>query len=399
MTEFSLIVKSLLRAKVVPILIVLQLGLSVAIVSNITFFIVSRAAEISKPTGIDHEQLGRIQYKHDNDALLHSELVSQDLNYLRSRNDVHSVTPISAVPLSNSGSNTKYKASLSAEVDFDAQTMFGDEMLIKTLGVKVLEGRDFYAVEAEILKQENMPTQMTAIISQSMAETLYPNESAIGKQMYSGGTGYNIIAVVSDSLGYWPTWEYTHNMVYLVKMPTWRMTYYLIKSDSTELETVLSESLETLKDLEFERSVSLPVTLSSLLRRTYNNQYSMIYILSIVAAMLVMVNILGIFGLTTFWVSQRKKQIGIRRALGASKAVITQYFLVENAIIVVAATVFGGLIAYSANGYLMKTYAIQMLPLGYVPVAGALTLLVTLAAAYSPARKAAEVSAIEAVAE
>ena len=399
MSEISLILKSLLRSKVVPALIVLQLALSVAIVSNITFFIVERVAQISRPTGLDHEKLGPISYKHDNDEILHQQLVDQDLEYLKSRPDVSGVSVVSGIHLSNGGMNVRYKSTPDSDVEFLTQLLYSDENIVDNLGLTLLEGRNFNATDVGIYKSEDMPTEASILISKSFAEMVFPGESAVGKQLYAGDNSATVIGVVSDSIGFYTTWEHTYSMVYHVRMPAWAVQYYLIKTDTGNIDQVLSESIEALKDLEFERSVSNPKSMSSLLRRSYNNQYSMIYILSFVTLMLIFVNILGIVGLTTFWVNQRRKQIGIRRALGASKAAITQYFLIENGLLVATSAVFGGFFAYGASGYMMKTFSMQMLPLSYVPIASIVILFVTLAAALNPALKAAEVSPVEAVAD
>ncbi len=399
MSEISLILKSLLRSKVVPLLIILQLALSVAIVSNVTFFIVERATEISRPTGLDHEYLGRIVYKHDNEAIPNQQLVAQDLEYLKSRPGITGASIVSGVPLSNSGMGSRYKSSPDSPQNFDTQQMYSDENIVDTLGLSVLEGRDFNPSEGEIHPSEEPAKNTVALISKSYAEMVFPGESAIGKQLYSGGGSITVIGVVSDAIGFYTTWEHTYNMVYLASTPAWAVQNYLIKTDTMDVDQMLAESLEGLKDLEFERSVSAPISMTSLLRKSYNNQYSMIYILSVVTIMLVLVNVLGIVGLTTFWVNQRRKEIGIRRALGASKAAITQYFLIENAFLVLTAAVLGGLIAYGASGYLMKTFSLQMLPFSYVPIASIVILFVTLAAALNPALKAAEVSPVEAVAD
>ncbi|PCK02273.1 MAG: hypothetical protein COA42_22230 [Alteromonadaceae bacterium] len=399
MSEISLILKSLLRSKVVPLLIILQLALSIAIVSNVTFFIFERVTQISRPTGLDHQNIGKIVYKHDNDEILHRQLINRDLTFLNSRPGITSASIASGVPLSNGGMDSRYKSSPDSDLEFQTQQLYSDDKIVETLGLTLLEGRNFNSTDVGIYRPEDLPTDTTALISKSLADIIFPGGSAVGKQIYSGDTTVTVVGVVSDSIGFYVTWEHVHNMVYLASIPTWAAQYYLIKTDTTNVDQVLSESIEALKDLEFERSVSNPKSMSSLLRRSYNSQYSMIYILSLVTLMLVFVNVLGIVGLTTFWVNQRRKQIGIRRALGASKAAITQYFLIENTLLVLAAAILGGFIAYSVSGYLMRTFSMQMLPLSYVPIASIVILFVTLAAALHPALKAAEVSPVEAVAD
>ena len=87
----------------------------------------------------------------------------------------------------------------------------------------------------------------------------------------------------------------------------------------------------------------------------------------------VVVTGLGIVGLASFWVAQRHKQIGIRRALGATRTDILRYFQTENFLIVTLGVVLGVLLAVGLNLLLMKPYELPRLPLWYLPV-GALAL-------------------------
>jgi putative ABC transport system permease protein len=92
-----------------------------------------------------------------------------------------------------------------------------------------------------------------------------------------------------------------------------------------------------------------------------------------VIAALLLVTALGIVGLASFWVQQRRRQIGIRRAIGATRGDILRYFQTENFLIVTIGIVLGMLLAYVLNLLLMTHYELPRLPLYYLPV-GALVL-------------------------
>ena len=106
---------------------------------------------------------------------------------------------------------------------------------------------------------------------------------------------------------------------------------------------------------------------------------------------LLLVTALGIIGLASFWVQQRTKQIGVRRALGATRGQILRYFQTENFLLASIGIALGMLLAFAINQLLMGKYEMARLPLYYLP-AGAL-LLWTLGqlAVYAPARRAASV--------
>jgi putative ABC transport system permease protein len=90
-------------------------------------------------------------------------------------------------------------------------------------------------------------------------------------------------------------------------------------------------------------------------------------------------------------VQQRTKQIGVRRALGATRGQILRYFQIENFLLATVGIVIGMLLAYAINQLLMGRYELPRLPLVYLPV-GALALwFLGQVAVYGPARRAAMV--------
>jgi len=107
---------------------------------------------------------------------------------------------------------------------------------------------------------------------------------------------------------------------------------------------------------------------------------------------LLLVTALGIVGLASFWVAQRRKQIGIRRAIGATRSDILHYFQTENFLIVTFGIVLGMVLAFALNVVLMKFYELPHLPLVYLPI-GALVLWgLGQLAVLGPALRAADVS-------
>jgi putative ABC transport system permease protein len=110
-----------------------------------------------------------------------------------------------------------------------------------------------------------------------------------------------------------------------------------------------------------------------------------------VALTVVIVTVIGIMGLTGFWVQKRTRQIGIRRALGARRADIVRYFLAENLLIVGVGVAFGMALAYIGNAALMRHYELQSLPWIYLPLGAIAMLLLGQFAVLGPALRAAAV--------
>jgi putative ABC transport system permease protein len=111
----------------------------------------------------------------------------------------------------------------------------------------------------------------------------------------------------------------------------------------------------------------------------------------VVCLILIGVTAAGIVGLTSFWVGQRHRQIGVRRALGARKADILHYFQAENLLIAGIGAVIGVLLAIGLNLWLMHHYEMDRLPVLYVIAGVAAVLMLGQAAVFAPARRASNV--------
>jgi putative ABC transport system permease protein len=114
-------------------------------------------------------------------------------------------------------------------------------------------------------------------------------------------------------------------------------------------------------------------TLGDLRTRSFQKDRAMIGMLVGVIVALLLVTALGIVGLASFWVAQRRRQIGIRRAIGATRRDILHYFQTENFLIVSFGIALGMVLAYALNLLLMTRYELPRLPLAYLPI-GALVL-------------------------
>src|SRR5690606_25475370 len=98
------------------------------------------------------------------------------------------------------------------------------------------------------------------------------------------------------------------------------------RTKGTDVAEILPQAVQVLRDLDPERIVNDEKTMSAMMAEHYANDYAMVVLLVVVVILLIMVNVLGIVGITTFWVNQRRRHIGIRRALGATRAAIVRFF-------------------------------------------------------------------------
>ena len=125
--------------------------------------------------------------------------------------------------------------------------------------------------------------------------------------------------------------------------------------------------------------------------RSYRGDASMIRMLTFTIVLLVVITSLGIVGLASFSVNRRTKQIGTRRALGASKLAILRYFMTENFIISLVGVLIGAALTVGLNIVMIETFSLTRIAWYLVPVAMLMLLLVGQAAVFGPAKRASSV--------
>ena len=146
------------------------------------------------------------------------------------------------------------------------------------------------------------------------------------------------------------------------------MYNYVLRVDPQRRGEVLAAAVSALAHSRRGRIVQDHQTLEEMRAEYYRTDRAMAWLLVSVCGALLVITALGIVGLASFWVQQRTRQIGIRRALGATRGDILRYFQVENFILATAGIVLGMAMAYSMNLLLMSKYEVPRLPAEFLPI-------------------------------
>ena len=394
------ILSSLRKHKIAALLIVLEIAFSCAVVCNALFLIGIRLHNIQRPTGAAESQLVYVKVGNvlgQSDA---AALTRADLDALRRIPGVRNVSVINQ-PLfgSSIGSSGVSLGPDQQRATLSATNYFGDAQLLDTLGLKLVEGRRFNADEvldhAKLMDPNDNAVVPSVILSRTLAQRLFPGQSAIGKSIYVYGQ-QRVVGVVERLVqprDYGSATDYESTMLFPVNMPYTRGTYVLRVDDPAQREAVQQQARKLLLAHGPRRMIrdKSSVSLEQARATYYRNDRAMAWLLAGVCVMLLLITALGIVGLASFWVQQRTKQIGVRRALGATRGQVLRYFQLENFLLASVGIVLGMLLAYAANLYLMSAYELERLPLWYLPV-GALALwLLGQLAVLGPARRATRV--------
>lgn len=394
--EIRPILSTLRRHKTAAALIVVEIALSCAIICNALFLIGNRLERMDRVSGAAEDEIVRVQItgigRDDNPRAM----TASDEAALRNIPGVKFASAANQVMFGDSSWNSgvnltpdQKRASLSAT------TYLGGEQLLDTLGLQLVEGRrfnpdEFVDPDAE---EQKVPA---AIITRAMAQKLFPGQSALGKDIYSWGDTPTKIVGVVDHLarpneGSRGPSAYEYSMIFPIHISYAMGGNYLLRTDPARRDEVMKAAVAALERNSPNRIILKQETLQDMRQQYYQQDRSMAWLLVAVCVALLVVTALGIVGLASFWVQQRTKQIGIRRALGSTRGQILRYFQTENFLLATIGIVIGMTLAYSANLWLMQRYELPRLPLIYLPCGAIALWLLGQLAVLGPARRAAAV--------
>lgn len=401
------IVAALGRHKVATLLIVLQVALTLAVASNALFIMATRIVHLSRPTSTDEAHLFVIRngWTMGQNAARINANIRADLDTLRHVAGVHDAFSSQGFPLEGYIVNIVTHLKLEPDQKTRGQlvTFFAsDEHAIDTLGISLIAGRNFRADEITAIGPNDKMSPPGIIVTRSLGDKLFPDVPALGKTVYLPDGPAAIIGIVASLQG--PLRNSRSIDGFTVLVPAHYLdpagVVYLIRTDSTAMKPVIAATLKALQERGGVRIIDPKedvVTMAQARERAYAEDRSVAVLMSILSGLLLLATAGGIVGLSSFWVSQRRRQIGIRRSLGATTGDILGYFHAENFLIVSSGIVLGALLAVFANLGLMNVYELPRMPL-YVPLFGALLLwLLGQLAVWGPARYAARVPPVVAI--
>lgn len=406
MLQIKPILAALKRHKAGTILIAMQIALTLAIVCNAIFIIHQRLERVQRPTGMVESDLMAIQSRFvGTQETQAGPLVKADLVALRQLPGVQDAVALNSYPLRGGGWSTGVRTDVDAKKSKAHTTQyFGDEHTLPTMALRLVEGRNFRADEVIEADPQAVPDPAVIIVSKALAEKMYPEGSALGKSIYIGDSKKpsTIVGIVERLQvpwnGNWSDSFYENSLIQPVQL-TSAFTNYLIRAKPGQLADVVKAAPAALvktnrmRVIPSERGVR---TFAQVREYAYKGDRGMAILMGVVCLVLLGITAAGIVGLTSFWVGQRRKQIGVRRALGATKQDILSYFLTENLLIGIAGVLIGALLAVGMNLWLVTQFEMARLSMVYVLVGVVALLVLGQGATLAPAMRASRVSPVEA---
>ena len=391
--EIGPITRALLRNKTRFILIVLQIAVTLAVVTNAVNMIVEERKQMNKPSGFDDQNLLWVRSRNfapEFDQLPYRIASAEsDLRALRGIPGVKAVVNTNFLPWAGGGSSGEVKVIGGDGSPFRTQQYAATPGFVQTLGTKIVSGRDLR--ESDIDDDPNSTTA-TVIISRGLEKLMFKDKSAVGQQLTPGTGSISIVGVFDpfyNPYG-WPIHEYC---VIFAGHVSRNGARYLVRVEPGMMKQVAPMVEKRLIATNDGRNVELQ-PISQVKSRYFRQNEIVIAAMGMVIFLIVVVTGLGIVGVTSFTVTERTRQIGTRRALGATKPAIIRYFLMENWIITNSGLILGIALAYGLNYLLVTNTSGVKLDWRYV-VAGVVLLWTQgVVATLAPAMRAAAVSPV-----
>lgn len=400
--EIRPILSALLRTKTAALLVALQVAITLAILANALYVVNLRYASSARPSGLGAEEQVFHVVARPVDKVTHAQAMAQqqrDVQALRALPGVTAAEWVSQMPMSRSGSTSSFSLERKqVRPSILLSTYFVPPGALDVLGLRLLEGRNLTADDMIEFDAENDSLKAKfanhIVLTKAAADSLWPGASAVGKTLYFGmgddAWPMRVVGVVealqstqaqTGALGEYSALIPLHvDLAYprlAVRAAPGQRDRVMAEAETATRAASLTPRIVTVRSSEQDRT------------QRYRNERAMAWMLVAVSALLLLVTASGIVGMTMLRIAQRRKQIGVRRALGARRVDIVRYFVTENVLITTGGIAAGVVLAVLLNQLLVSQVELTKLPLSYV-LGGALALWVLgILAVSGPAWRAA----------
>jgi len=390
------IMAALRKHRLATLLIALEIALACAVLCNACFLIATRLQAMRVQSGVDETSLATLQVSGYEDSQA-NDINARVLAGLRGIAGVQSASLLNSIPFG------EHRGRVGITTDPEGKHRGGVVELYvggpgsaEALGLHVVAGRslqpDDYQPFAGVL-----PASGQVLMARQLADHLWPGVDPMGKTFWVDKFSYQVVGIVDHLVTPSPTSNGRSGPEWAVFVPAQPGPQlsgsYLIKAAPADIARVLRDVRDmvakVVPDAVLDQEGSQ--TISELRENFFRDDRTMAFMLVGVIVALLLVTALGIVGLASFWVQQRRKQIGIRRAIGATRRDILSYFQTENFLIVSGGIALGMAMAFALNLALMKFYELPRLPLFYLPVGAAVLWSLGQLAVLGPALRAAAV--------
>jgi len=385
------------RNKFGALLIATQMAVTLAFLANALTLVEQRIAWSDRPSGLDEADIFVMQSElvdHPNDL---AARLAADIDALRALPGVTDAYATNMYPLEGGGWIESVTLTADQKTP-SAQTAhyMGDEHALHTMGLTLIAGRNFSADEIANRTDDNIPPESGFIVSKALAAKLFPNGDALGKAIFvDNDKPVPVIGIVDRLQGPMTaatglTSTFAENSVMTPYRLIGERSIYMVRAQPGQRDAVMKSAEAKLLSIVGNR-ILISTSMQQVRTDAYRGEHGLIVLLSAICSALLIVTAFGIIGLTSYWVAQRRQQIGIRRALGATRRAIVRYFQTENFMIAAAGAAIGITFAIALNLWMVHSFEMVRMDNSRAIVGAIVILLLGQFAVLWPALRAASI--------
>ena len=391
--------RAMMKNKAGFVLIALQIAVTMTIMVNAFAIMQERSNNAGRPSGLDEANTFALasalfaEYETEQKKTL----IDEDLALIRGVPGVLDATATNSFPLRQGGwsMGVALEPGNQAAESVGTAIYFVDEHGVNTFASNLIDGKNFAPDQVTWDREDDNTWPAYAIITEALGETLFADQegSYVGKTFYvNDNDPVNVIGVVETLQAPWQGWTGVEQSMLVPERRTSSFQRYVIRAEPGYRDALMPQIEEMLANSNKDRIIQSVTTMDQVRKLAYLGDTAMVTILSFVVGMLTIITGLGIVGLASFNVSRRTRQIGIRRALGATKPAIVRYFMVENFLVSTIGLVIGGILSVALNIAMVEAFALEPLAWYVIPVAMIALWIVGQVAVAGPARKASNIT-------
>jgi putative ABC transport system permease protein len=346
------------------ILIILEIAFTLAIVTNCVNMILEERRTLTHPSGFDDNNIVWLRSRPFAQEFRESKYmensIQSDLRTIAAIPGVKAVASTNFRPWQGGGSSTTIREAGKKGNIVRSQIYYATDGIFNTLGSPITAGRGFIPTDFNYPENGN---PSVVVISRGLSRLLFGDANPIGRavaQPESGSNGedsppYTIVGVIDQFYNPygWPIHEYA------VIAPSTVGSYargsrFLIRTEPGAMKNVTAEIERRLTAANGGRVLELK-TIAEIKEEFQAGSRLIVGAMEGVIVILIFVTGLGILGITSLSVAERTRQIGTRRALGATRADILRHFLAENWLVTTGGLLLGIAATYGLN-FLLVTH-------------------------------------------
>jgi putative ABC transport system permease protein len=395
--EVRPILSAMRRNKFGAFLIATQMAVTLAFLANALTLVEQRMAWSDRPTGIDEADIFVMQSEtadHPDDLVAR---LARDLDALRALPGVADAYATNMYPLEGGG----WTETVNLNPDQKTPTAFaahymGDEHALHTMGLTLIAGRNFSPAEVANRTENDVPPTSGYIVTKALAAKIFPRGDALGKSIYVETSKPVPIVGIVDRLqgpftvatGLFST--FAENSVLSPYRLIGDTNVYMVRAQPGQRDAAMKAAEARLFALD-ENRILKSRSMQQVRADAYRGDHGLIVLLTCICVALLIVTAFGIIGLTSYWVAQRRQQIGIRRALGATRQAIVRYFQTENFMIAAAGAAIGIGFAIALNLWMVRSFEMVRMDNSRAIVGAVIILVLGQFAVLWPALRAASI--------